>query len=125
MVVQEFVSAIGEARFDDARRLLHDDFVIHAAGDVPYRGDYLGPDGFFDLIAQMFTVLELTPSPDMRYIADHDTVALHYRLNFTARASGATAEMAVTEVVTVREGLITELDVFYKNPSAVTALLAE
>jgi uncharacterized protein len=31
--------------------------------------------------------------------------------------------MSMAEVFTVRDGLIVELDVFYKNPSAVAALL--
>jgi uncharacterized protein len=123
-VVTKFVSAIGAQRLDEARNLLHDDFVIHAAGDVPYSGDYQGPEGFFALLAKIFEVLELTPSPDMQYLADDDKVALYYRLTFTSRASGRRVEMGVAEVLTVRDGLITELDVFYKNPSAVTALLA-
>jgi hypothetical protein len=32
--------------------------------------------------------------------------------------------MSVTEVFSVRDGLIAEVDVFCKNPSAVAALLA-
>lgn len=72
----------------------------------------------------MMAVLELTPSPDMQYLVDDDNVVLYYRLTFTARASGKSVEMGVAEVLTVRDGLIVELDVYYKNPSAVTALLA-
>jgi ketosteroid isomerase-like protein len=45
-------------------------------------------------------------------------------LTFTARASGKGVEMALVEVYTVRDGLIVELDVYYKDPSAVAALLA-
>jgi hypothetical protein len=32
--------------------------------------------------------------------------------------------MGLVEIYTVRNGLITELDVYYKDPSAVAALLA-
>jgi hypothetical protein len=53
-----------------------------------------------------------------------DKVVLYYRLTFTARASGESVEMSMAEVFTVHDGLIVELDVFYKNPSAVEALLA-
>ncbi|WP_158085842.1 hypothetical protein [Mycobacterium arosiense] len=49
---------------------------------------------------------------------------LYYLLTFTAHASGESVEMKVAEVVSVRDGLIVELDVFYKNPSALTTLLA-
>ena len=123
-IVESFVVAFGEGRLDDALGLLHHEFVVHAAGDVPYSGDYHGAEGFSELITKMMAVLELTPSPDMQYLVDDDNVVLYYRLTFTARASGKSVEMGVAEVLTVRDGLIVELDVYYKNPSAVTALLA-
>ncbi|ORA20611.1 hypothetical protein BST14_01070 [Mycobacterium arosiense ATCC BAA-1401 = DSM 45069] len=62
----------------------------------------------------------------MQYLVDDDQeiVVLYYLLTFTAHASGESVEMKVAEVVSVRDGLIVELDVFYKNPSALTTLLA-
>ena len=60
----------------------------------------------------------------MQYLADDDKVVLYYRLTFTARASGESVEMSMAEVFTVHDGLIVDLDVFYKDPLAVTALLA-
>jgi ketosteroid isomerase-like protein len=122
--VETFVEAFGEGRLDDALGLLHEEFVVHAAGSVPYSGDYQGVEGFRNLIAKMLPLLELAPSPEMGYLVDGDNVVLYYRLTFTARASGKSVEMPVTEVFTVRNGLITDLDVFYKNPSAVTALMS-
>jgi hypothetical protein len=44
-VVEQFVVAFGEGRLQDAWWLLHDEFVVHAAGDVPYSGDYVGAHG--------------------------------------------------------------------------------
>ena len=123
-LVVKFVSAIGEGRLDDARNLLHHEFVAHAAAGVPYSGDYHGPDEFFELLAKIYDALELTPSPEMQYLADDDKVVLYYRLTFTERGSGESIEMPVAEVLSVRDGLIVELDVFYKGPSAVTALMA-
>jgi ketosteroid isomerase-like protein len=122
-LVVKFVGAFGDQRFDDARSLLHDEFVAHAAGDMPYSGDYRGSAGFLELVTTMSEALEVTPTSEMQFIADGDTVVLHYRLKFTGRVSGKSAEMSMSEVFTVRDGLITELDVFYKNPSAVKALL--
>jgi ketosteroid isomerase-like protein len=124
-LVVKFVDAFGEQRFDDARSLLHDEFVAHAAGDVPYSGDYRGAAGFLDLVTKMSEALDVTPTSAMHFIADGETVVLHYRLRFTGRASGNSAEMSMSEVFTIRDGLIIELDVFYKNPSAVRALLAD
>ena len=124
-LVVKFVSAFGDQRFDDARSLLHDEFVAHAAGDVPYSGDYRGAAGFLELVTTMSEALDVMPTSEMQFIADDDKVVLHYRLKFTGRASGDSAEMSMSEVFTIRDGLIAELDVFYKNPSAVQALLAQ
>jgi ketosteroid isomerase-like protein len=122
-LVAKFVGAIGDQRLDEAGSLLHDEFVVHAAEGVPYSGDYHGRDGFCGLLTTIYELLELTPSPEMQFLADGDKVVLYYRLTFAARASGKRVEMPVAEVLSVRDGLIVELDVFYKNPSAVTALL--
>ncbi|OBK28941.1 hypothetical protein A5634_19220 [Mycobacterium asiaticum] len=121
--VETFVRAFGEGRLDDVLALLHADFVIHAAGGVPYSGDYFGAVGFSELIGKMMPLLDLVPSPEMRYIVDGDKVVLYYRLTFTARASGENVAMNLAEVFSVRDGLIVELDVFYKDPGAVAALL--
>ena len=50
--------------------------------------------------------------------------AVRGRLKFTARAAGKSVEMRLVEIYAVRDGLITELDVYYKDSSAVAALLA-
>ena len=122
-IVEKFVVTFGDGRLQDALSLLPEDFVIHAAGDVPYSGDYLGAEGFSELIAKMTAVLELMPSTGMQYIVDGDNVVLHYCLTFTSHASVKSIETVVTEVFSVRDGLITEIDVHYKNPSATAALL--
>ena len=123
--VGSFVRAIVEQRFDDARRLLHEEFVVHEAGGLPYSGEYRSPQGFFDLFEKMNETMELTPDPAIQYLHADDTVVMRYRLRFTARASGDSIEMSLVEIYTVRDGLVLELDVYYKDPSAVAALLAE
>ena len=123
--VNSFTQAVVEDRFDDGRSLLHDDFVVYEAGGVPYSGEYHGPDGFFELYGKMKQAMELTPGEAVQYFLGHDTVAIRGRLKFTSRASGKSVEMSLVEIYTVRDGLIVELDVYYKDPSAVAALLAD
>ena len=123
-VVGEFMKAIAEERYDDAGALLRADFVVHEAGGLPFSGEYHGPQGFFDLYAKMNEGLELTPGEDIRYLHAQGTVAMRFPLKFTARASGKSLVMNLVEVYTVCDGLIVELDVYYKDPSAVAALLA-
>jgi uncharacterized protein len=123
-VVVAFMQAIGKQRFDDARALLHDDVVVYEMEGVPYSGEYRGSQAFFELFGQMSAAMELTPRDPIQYLLADDTVAIRYRLKLTARVSGDSVEMGMVEIYTVRAGLIVELDVYYKDPSAVTALLA-
>jgi hypothetical protein len=118
------MQAIVEERLEDAHGLLHHEFVAYEAGGLPYSGEYHGPQGFFDLLAKMTEGLEFTLGPAPQCLLEGDSVAVRSRVTFTARDTGKSVEMPLVEVYTVRDGLIVELDVFYKDPSAVAALLA-
>jgi uncharacterized protein len=123
-VVAKFAKAIVEARLDDARLLLHDDFVTHEAGGLPYSGEYHGADGFFELLGKMNEGLELTLGHSVQFLLADNTAAMRSRVTFTSRATGKSVEMGLVEVYTVRDGLIVDLDVYYKDPAAVTELSA-
>lgn len=122
-VVTRFGDAVSAGNLDEVRRLLDEDFVAHEAGGLPYSGDYHGPQGFIDLLTTMTDALELTPGPIDRTPLDDATVVCRFRLRFTARETGGSVEMDLVELYTVRQGRIVDLDVYYKDPAAVTALL--
>jgi hypothetical protein len=122
--VRRFMAATGAERRNERSSLLHDDFVVHEAGGLPFSGDYHGSQGFFELLNKMNDVLELTAGPITTDPLGDDTVAARFRLTFTSRASGNSIEMALVEIYTLRDGRIAELDVYYKDPAAVAALLA-
>jgi uncharacterized protein len=122
--VDRFVHALVEQRLDDARRLLHDELVVYEPGGLPFSGEYRGPQGFFELLGKISETLGLTLDPAIQYLLTKDTVAMRTRMKFTSRGSGRSAEVGLEEIYTVRDGLIAELDVYYKDPSAVAALIA-
>ena len=122
--VRRFMAATGVERRNERRSLLHDDFVVHEAGGLPFSGDYHGPQGFFALLSRMNDVLELRAGPVTTDPLGDNVVAARFRLTFISRASGESVEMGLVEIYTVRDGQIAELDVYYKDPAAVTALLA-
>ena len=123
-LVRRFMAATGAERQHERRSLLHDDFVVHEAGGLPFSGDYHGPQGFFELLNRMNDVLDLAVGSIATEPLGDDAVAARFRLTFISRASGKSVEMALVEIYTVRDGRITELDVYYKDPAAIAALLA-
>ncbi len=124
-IVQRFSTAVREGDFDEMDRLLHDDFVAREAGGLPYSGDYRGLDGFRALLEKMNDAMTLSPGPFTSEPLGQNAVALRFSLTFTARASGKSVTMNLIEVYTLRDEKIVDLDVYYKNPAAVTALLAD
>lgn len=122
--VVRFSRALGENDLDRARSLLHEDLVVHEAGGLPYSGEYRGPQGFFELFAAMNELLELEPGPVVRQSLDEDTVVSRFRLRFTARASQRSVEMDLVEIYRITDAQIIDLDVYYKDPSAVNELVA-
>lgn len=124
-IVARFSTAVREGDFDEMGRLLHDDFVVHEAGGLPYSGDYRGLSGFRDLLAKMNDAMTLSPGPFTSQPLGECAVALRFSLTFTSRASGKSVEMNLVEIYTLANDKIVDLDVYYKDPSAVAALLGE
>jgi hypothetical protein len=125
VIVRRFMRATGAAGRPERARLLHERFIVSTAGGLPFSAEYGGPQGFFDLLGKMNEVLDLTPGPVTLNSLGQDAVAARFRLTFTARSSGKHVEMDLVEIYTIRDGLIIKLDVYYKDPSAVAALIAE
>jgi ketosteroid isomerase-like protein len=108
---------------ENRRALLDDRVVVHTAKGLPYSGEYRSPEEFFALLSAMRELLVLTPGPISHHTLTDEVVAAIFNLTFTARTSGDSVESRVVELYTVREGRIVDLDVYYKDPSAVAALL--
>lgn len=123
--VNRFVTALVEERLDDARDLLHHELVVHEAGGLPFSGEYSGPEGFLGLLGKINEGLVLALNPTIQYLVAGETVAMRSRMTFTARRSGKSVEIGLVEIYTVRGGQILEIEVYYQDPSAVAALLAD
>jgi ketosteroid isomerase-like protein len=122
-IVREFYELLGQGRLEELLRLLDQDAVIREAPGLPYGGDYHGRSGFIDLVKTMYAMVEAAPVGNAEYVDAGDTVVLNARARFTGRRSGRSAETSVIEVATVRDGQIVEIDIYYKDPSAVAAIV--
>ena len=123
-IVRRFSRALSDRDLTKVESLLHPDLVVHTAGGLPYSGDYYGPQGFFELFAAMTQAMDLTPGSLRQQSLDEQTVVSRFRLRFVARASGKSAEMDLVEIYRLSDGLIVELDAYYKDSSAVANVLA-
>lgn len=119
--VREFYGLVTEGRLDDACATLHDDLIIRVPPGLPYSGDYHGRDGFLDDMSRIMGMFDAKPLR-VDYLTDDNPVVIKILGRFTSRATGHTLETDIVELFHVRDGKIAELDIYYKDPAAITAL---
>lgn len=114
LTVQRFVRALRAGDYQTCYSLFDRDAVIDEAKNLPFGGVHRGPDVFRGLarsLAKLFTIELGEPMIQ----AAGPRVILTYEVTLTSRATDRCATMPVVDLFTVRDGLITHLDVFYKD----------
>jgi hypothetical protein len=122
-VVRQFYGLLGEGKPDEALALLRDDVVVRESPGLPFGGDYHGRSGFLELAKSLDGSFETDNVAGIEFLQDGNTVVLQMTARFTERTSRRVAETAIVEVVTVADGQIAEIDVYYKDPAGVAALV--
>jgi len=115
---QTFWDKILEGDLETAFTVLHPDVVLHESSGLPFGGVYHGLSGVQALATK--TVGNF----DMEFLsvdvyADRDTAFAHVRQHWTARTTGIRMTVPVIEIYKTRDGLISEMDVFYQDTKLV------
>lgn len=120
-VVKRLVEGYLTGDLEDALATVHPDVVLHEAPGLSYGGDWAGRDGFQQLLGAMLAEFELEV---LAYdVMDTGAGALaRMATRFTSRQSGAVLEMPIVELYSFTDGLISDVDVFYKDTKALAGL---
>ncbi|MGW0085260.1 nuclear transport factor 2 family protein [Streptomyces sp. NPDC003393] len=123
-VVRSFVEAFARGDIDAALGHLAEDSLVDEADGLPFSGKYVGPAGFKQLLDTMGSRLDATVD-SCDYIDGGSVVITAMALTFSSRATGRKVPIRVTELYTVKDGRITHLDSYYKDPAGIAALFNE
>ncbi|MYW03994.1 DUF4440 domain-containing protein [Streptomyces sp. SID3343] len=115
----------GRADFGDLAACLAPDVVMYQAPGLPYGGPRHGPAGIEDFMAAMGEAWRELEFLDQRFVVEGETAAILNRGRLTARATGRVLETWVMQMITVRDGLISEIRPFYWDTKAVDAALLD
>ena len=119
-VVQEFEDAFVRGDMEHVLSLLAPDIVVHEAPSVPYPGDHRGHEGFLRLADAFNSVWEIVSELELTFLDGGDgQVAAVVAYDAVARATGVRLRQRMVEVYTVRDGRITDLDVYYRDTAAI------
>ncbi len=119
-VVEQFEHAFVRGDMDQVLSLLADDIVVHEAASLPYPGDHRGHGGFLRLADAFNRVWQITSPLDLEFLdSGHTRVVVLVRFDVVARATGTPLTLELAEVYTVRDGKISDLDIYYRDTAAI------
>ncbi|MEO9330630.1 nuclear transport factor 2 family protein [Gordonia aurantiaca] len=130
-VVMKFESAVlDDGDFDQAMRYAQPDFAIREAPGMPYREVYTGRTGLDALMADVGAVWEFIDGPRISFepaLYDRNCVYTRVEGRAVLRATGVEYDFLVTERVTVRDGKVADIEVFYfdQAPAVLAAAAAQ
>lgn len=103
------------ASFDAIAATLDPDVQLHQSPDLPWGGEFHGHDGYADWARQMADAFDQLEVSDERLFVTGDTVVSSCRLRTRSRTNGSTIDAPMTQVVTVKDGLIVDFRPYYWN----------
>ena len=105
---REFVSGDSTCGFEAMRDTLADNVALHQSPDLPFGGEYVGPDRYREWAEAMWAIFDVVDVRDAEFFGREDAVVVVCRLVTRSRATGATMDQPMAQVVRVRQGRITE-----------------
>lgn len=114
---------MGRASFDGLAACLDPEVVMYQAPGLPYGGTWRGPRGIEAFMAAMSETWQSLEFLEQRFVVDGDVVVVLNRGRLRARATGRVLDTSVMQMITVRDGLITEMHPFYWDTLAVADAL--
>lgn len=120
-IVRRFTDGLRSGDIGVCGTLLDDANVFSEAASLPFGGDYVGVDGFRQLLRSVGRdfLVDLEP-PEIAGIDDWVAVVVHG--TFASRRTGRSMPVQCVDIYRLREGKIVRVDVHYKDPSALAEL---
>jgi uncharacterized protein len=119
--LRSFIGLLSGGDADRAFKLLHPDVVVYEADALPYSGTYHGVEGFGQMMEQLFGTFDLQINK-YEVLDAGDSVIARMEISLTARSSGRSIDMPIVELYRFTDGLISEVDIFYKDTKAVAEI---
>ena len=107
----------GGASFDAMAATLAADVVLHQSPDLPFGGEYVGHQRYQAWADAMSAIFDRVDAREPEFFEKGDTIVIVCTLATRVRATGREMKQPMVQIVTVKNGLITEFRPFYWNVS--------
>jgi uncharacterized protein len=111
-VVRGMIDAVSAGNIDGMLSRMAPSVEVVEPDSLAYGGAHRGVDAFVkDVIGVMFAKAEFGAS-NHKYLSAGDTVAVSMLATITSRKTGKVLQMPYMELYTVRDGLVTRIEVY-------------
>ncbi len=111
----------GTASFNEMRETMDPQVVLHQSPDLPFGGEYVGHQGYERWAITMSALFDKLEVTEQVFFETGNQVVVVCRFITRSRVNGSVQDFPMTQVVTVREGKITDFRPFYWNVPAYVA----
>lgn len=118
-VVQQFYHCSLRADLEGIAKILHPDIVIHEPASLPYGGTHTGPDAVLQLLAQLYSMIDLDAVVVGDILVNSERAAAFLEIAFGDSASNH--KVSVIETFVIRDGLVGEVKPYYFDTAALVA----
>ena len=122
---RNLVDSFKSGDLDAAFANVHPEGVIHEADELWYAGDFVGPDGFREIIETMSSRLQIEVGDYEVFDTAGEETFMKVNVTFTSPETGRRLEMPIVEIYRAKDGKLIDMDIFYKDTAAVIALATE
>ena len=107
--------------FDELRKTLSPNVVLHQSPDLPFGGEYRGHAGYEQWARTMASIFDQLEVKEREFFESGDKVVVLCRFVTRSRINGSIQDFPMTQVVTVKQGRIIDFRPFYWNTPAYIA----
>jgi ketosteroid isomerase-like protein len=118
-VVHQFYDYSLRADLEGVAKTLHPDIVIYEPASLPYGGTHAGPDAALQLLAQLYSIIDLDAIVVGDILVNSERAAAFLEVPFGDSTGNQT--VPVIETFVIRDGLIGEIKPYYFDTAALIA----
>jgi ketosteroid isomerase-like protein len=105
----------GKAAFDEIAATLDPAVVLHQSPDLPFGGEYVGHKRYKEWAVAMRSIFDKLEVGEQEFFEKDDKVIVTCRFRTRSRQNGSVQDLPMVQIVTVKDGRITDFRPFYWN----------
>jgi len=117
------IAGMREKDIEAVLALMHPELVVIEPESLPYGGTWNGREGFAELLERLMSFGELSIHESKIHETD-DGLVMEFEISFTSHKDGEVFRTTAVEVDRVEDGLVKEIDIFYKDVAATNEFFA-